>query len=972
MITAFLRTWGIIVVALKRVFAQRGLALATSLGIISAVAMTMSIPIYSDAVYQNIYQTEVSRKEADKNVLMGSRPPYAFMFRYVGAWSNPVPKEQLAPIDAYMSGPVEQALGLPKQLFVRYLKSDSFQLFPTNTTNYDDPKNTLEYVYFGTVSDLESHMDLLEGSMPEVASTAPDSPVPVLMAQPMADKLGVQIGDTFIAYALYKSEQGKVRIQFPVLITGIWKARDPAENYWFYDWSEFNTVFIVPEETFSNRILPYLKNEVDLALWYWVMDGSHVHSADVPAIMGKIAEVERTMTQLLPKTRLDVSPKEMLIRFQSSSSSLATFLYIFSIPLMVMILTFILLVVDMMVGNRRNEIAVLRSRGATISQILGMSVLESFMLGVVGVAVGAPFSLVVAQFFGKTQSFLNFTAKTNLQPDINMAALQLGLIAAAVTLVAQVFPTIGAARHSIISYKQERARQLRPPLWQRIGLDLMLFIPAAYGAYMLRKQGSLFIPKIGTVVSAASGDPFQNPLLVLVPSLIIFSATMFLLRILPLLMSSIAWIASKTKSVGILMASRYLSRTSSGFNAPLILLILTLSLSTFTATLAQTLDRHLRDQTYYKIGADMNLVEMGEFTGPASSPFAPAAAQPAATSETDPPRWVFLPVAEHLKIPGVAAATRVFHNDLRITSGANGAQSVYIGIDRIDFPKAAFWRRDFASESLGALMNKLALSPEAVLVSEQLMLDYNLKPGDLIEASTYSLESVTQLAFQVMGTVKYFPTWYPTDGYLIVGNADNFFEQAGGELPYDVWVKAKTGANYDSIIAGVGDMYNNVLYSEISPRMIATEQQRPERQGFFGLLSVGFTALAFLTVLGFLLYALFSFRRRFIELGMLRAIGLSAWQMFVLLASELAFLFMVGLGAGTGLGVGVSNFFIPYLQIGTTPAARIPPYVVHIDWLSVFQIYILFGLLFVVALAVLTFLLMRMKIFQAVKMGEAG
>lgn len=68
---------------------------------------------------------------------------------------------------------------------------------------------------------------------------------------------------------------------------------------------------------------------------------------------------------------------------------------------------------------------------------------------------------------------------------------------------------------------------------------------------------------------------------------------------------------------------------------------------------------------------------------------------------------------------------------------------------------------------------------------------------------------------------------------------------------------------------------------------IIDEQRKPERQGLFGLLSVGFVTAALLTVLGFILYALFSFRRRFIELGMLRAVGLSAQQMTALLASEL-------------------------------------------------------------------------------------
>ena len=81
---------------------------------------------------------------------------------------------------------------------------------------------------------------------------------------------------------------------------------------------------------------------------------------------------------------------------------------------------------------------------------------------------------------------------------------------------------------------------------------------------------------------------------------------------------------------------------------------------------------------------------------------------------------------------------------------------------------------------------------------------------------------------------------------------------------------------------------------------IVSEQGRPERQGLFGLLSIGFGAAAVLTVLGFLLYALFSFRRRFIELGVLRASGLSSEQMTSFLAWELIFLIVIGGAVGTG------------------------------------------------------------------------
>jgi putative ABC transport system permease protein len=122
--------------------------------------------------------------------------------------------------------------------------------------------------------------------------------------------------------------------------------------------------------------------------------------------------------------------------------------------------------------------------------------------------------------------------------------------------------------------------------------------------------------------------------------------------------------------------------------------------------------------------------------------------------------------------------------------------------------------------------------------------------------------------------------------------------------------------------------------------------------------------------LGFLLYALFSFRQRFIELGVLRAIGLSSGQMAIFLAWELAFLILSGLVLGTGLGIFVSELFIPYLQIGADAVSLTPPFVVEIAWPAIFRIYSIFGLLFFAALIILTALLLRMRIFEAVKLGE--
>ena len=962
-----LRFWAIFIVTLKRLVAQRGLALAALLGISVAVALTMSIPIYANGVYQRILNTEIKDRST------GLRPQFAFMYRFIGSWDGPVKLSELAPVDAYLSGPVADEIGLPKQTFVRFLQTDTMRLYPQKNDQYSNLGVPLEWITFGTLNSLQEHIQILEGVYPNSSPTDSQTPVDVLISEKLATATGMQVGEIYTAYAEAKAEQTTITTRIPVRISGIWKAIDPTESYWFYSIDAFGPILIVPEDTFTTRITSAQNDSVYLAVWYWLMDGAHIYSDEVPDLIDRIARTQARAVSLLSSIRLDASPEGMLQTFQKSANSLTIFLYAFSIPILGMTFTFIGLVGDMVIGQRRNEIAVLRSRGATIFQVIGIAALEGILLGLVGLAVGSPGASAIATFFSRAITFMDFSASSQITADITFNALRFGLIAVGISLLFIVVPTICAARHTIITYKQDRARVTRRPWWQRAWVDLMLLIPAAYGMYLMKQQGGLVIPGQDTTQAM---DPFQNPLLLLVPALGIFALTLLILRILPLLMSLVAWIVSKTSSVGLLMATRYLSRTAGGYNAPLILLILTLSLSIFTASLAQTLDRHVYDQIYYKVGADMSVVELGESTDPVETPNRQERTTPQSSESTtnstltiSQPQWLFLPVSDHLKVPGVTAAARVKRSSFSLTINGNSIISDFIGVDRVDFSRVAYWRRDFAPELLGSLMNDLARTTEGVLVSRDI-LNRGVRIGDNLRISDYDNNETRNIDYKVVGVFDYFPTWYPGEYPLVVGNLDYYFERLGGKSPYNVWLGLSPSANITSVTKGIGDLYNLVLGQTIARDELYTAQSRPERQGFFGLLSVGFTALALLTILGFLLYAFFSFRRRFIELGMLRAIGLSAFQMIVFLGSELAFLFIVGIGAGTGLGIWISNLFIPELQVGNGMAARIPPFLVQIDWPSVFRIYILFGLLFIIAIAILTFMLLRMKIFQAIKLGE--
>jgi putative ABC transport system permease protein len=671
---------------------------------------------------------------------------------------------------------------------------------------------------------------------------------------------------------------------------------------------------------------------------------------------------------------------DALWRYQQSSRLLLIQLFAFSIPILLLVFAFITLVAGLTVNGQRNEIAVLRSRGASAIQVFSISLIGALVLAVLAFVVGAPVSQAVAQLVGQTRSFLVFTQSQPLSAAITPSAVQIGILAMVVAVAAMVMPVWEAARHTIVTYKQERARSLRPPWWQRAWLDVLILIVAAYGTYLLQKQGTI---AVSGVVNVAGGDPFSNPLLFLVPVLMMVALTLLLIRIFPYLLRFIAWAFSRLPGTTFLLAARQLSRSPGFYVAPMMLLILTLALATFTSSLAATLDSSLNDQVRYKVGGDMGLVEPGEDTqagglfgiGSASdaSQSSSSTSGSAATDVTTGPRWLFAPVSDHLKVDGVTAATRIGLYTATANVNSGQLKSQIMGIDRYDYTRIAFWRNDFGPTSLGGMMNLLASAPNAILVPYSVLANNALNIGDEIRMTIVGPDGPVDTGFKIVGWFKYWPTWYPNkpdSSTLFVTNLDNLFEQMGGQVPYGVWLKTKVGSNPDTIVEGVRKLGISVVSYDDVRTTIEKEQTSPSRQGLFGVLSVGFAAAALLTVLGFFLYAIFSYRRRLIELGVLRAMGLSTIQMSAYLGWELLLLLGIGAGAGTLLGVTASSIYIPYMQVGLTPESTLLPFMVIINWPEIYRIYVLFGGLFVVALVVLLAYLLKMKIFQAVKLGE--
>jgi putative ABC transport system permease protein len=963
LISFALQIWATAGVAFKRLLTQRFLSFASIMGLMIASGFILSVPLFADATYFRLLREEVL---AGNELELTQRPvdyaPLSFVFEFKGIGRNSPQWNKVVDVDTYLSGDALKAVDLPILQMVRRFRTENYPLYPPLDTNNPGTQYSLTTTGFAFITPMDdSVITILDGVPPKPFASLirEGDQIEAMAHDDLAIKYGVQVGDSYSV----RTDKGRIS----VYITGIWRETDPKAPYWEQD---SNKLLLVDEESYKSVISATVINELNNVTWNIVASGSRLHAKDVSGLEGRILSIENHAGALLPNTKLIASPLEALSRYQINAPRLTYLLFAFSVPILSLILAFIGLVAGLFVNQQRGEMAILRSRGASISQVVGISLLQGVILGAVALIGGIGLGYWITSVTGKARSFLDFSAVGGLRISLTPEALGYGLLDIALVLIVQiVIPSLSAAQNTVVTYKQERARSLNAPWWQKFYVDVFLLIPAGYGLWQLTQQS-----KQALAGSETLPDPLQNPLLLLVPALGIFSVALFTLRLVPRFMDFISRLLNRSKSVGLLMAARYLARSPALYNAPLVLLVLTLGLSTFTASLALTLDSHLDKQMHYQVGADMNLYELGTTVN----------------DNSDNPVYTFGPVEDHLSIPNVNSATRVGRYKFTALFQNGAVEGTYLGIDRLTFPSTAYWQRDFAAEQLGVLMNQLAANPDGILVSNSFLEKHKLKIGDpvLLGIVTGAAGQSTPLQAKVVGSFELFPTWNPESGDLIVGNLEELYLRAGTEYPHEVWLDTTSKADPEKIAYAVRGFsiildnradqtklvqngLNTIVKDWSSADLnIRAEQRRPERQGLFGLLSVGFVASALLTVLGFLLYALFSFRRRFIEMGMLRAIGLSIRQMTSLLAAELAFLVLLGIGVGTALGVFASKLFVPFLQIGASAQSQFPPFQIQIAWASILQIYVLFALLFFAALSALSALLVRMKIFQAIKLGE--
>jgi putative ABC transport system permease protein len=796
--------------------------------------------------------------------------------------------------------------------------------------------------------------------------------VEVLASQALADRLGLQVGNGFLLYR----EQPEVRIS--VRVAGLWRPRDSTDTFWFHGSQALDELLIVPESTLPDAIAPVLPPVVEQAIWFLVFDNKLAQPNGVGRLLKAIDHVQAQVAARLPNTTLDLSPVRELEGFQGSAQRLQGRLLVLLLPILGLVLLFIGQTGSMIVRVRRNEIAVMRSRGATVGRVLGLQLFEGLVLTVPATGAGLVVGAVLAQHYGHAAAFLetgDLTGARALPVVYSPGSLGLALMAATGTLIAVLVPALTAAQHTIVTYKQDVAQGGSPPFWQRTLLDVLLLAAACFGYYALRGRLSVLV----TEADAGLGLGL-DPLLFAAPTLLCLAVAVLAVRLLPFSLRSFGQLLKRLPGTALFLAVRSQIHAARDHRGPMILMILAVSLSIVGASMVRTMGGHLRDQLYYQIGTDLRLqglgeratseqliVDMPEGTGLGQGTKAGVGRSYKGGDFVPEVGWWFPPVSEFTRLSGVQGATRVGHYRAIPHTGVHREIGHILGVDRADFVTVAFFRSDFASgQSLGSLMNSLALGYQHALVSRDFLSRHGLQVGDPLMVTVQAFDRSADVSLVVAGALELFPAYDAQSGPLFVVNLDYLHQELGGVLPYDVWLRLLPRADGKSVVAQAQDLGLQVLAYRDARAEYREQQGLPERQGVHGLLGLGLLATSGLAILGFLLHTAAGRQRRSVGIAVLRAQGLSRPQMILLLGWEQLILLGSAAVAGTGIGLWVGSLLIPYLEASTGA----PPAVLAIAWDSLaLMLGLLLGL-FGVTVGLMVWQQSHLRLVEIIKLEE--
>lgn len=965
----------LLVMILRKMVNNKWLELSLLFGLVISVALTSSMPIYTNAILQRLLIQELRQLQQNSN-----QYPGIYWISAALSADDPEKHSKISETDEFMKE-AGGKFGLPVQHYVRERATARYGLVPAEPDRVDGTRQRSANV--STIEGMEEHIRLVDGRLP--AKEPVDGVYEALVAQEALTELSMVLDTVFVV------QNGNAEEPIRLKPVGVFDRKDYADLFWYNTPGSYKNSFLIDFSLFEKDMTAAGKLNVQSSYWYYALDYAGMTLESAGEYRSNDRAVASHMKERYESFDSNAPALKTLATYYVKEANLRMMLWSLNVPVMIMLAFYLYMVANLITERQKTEIAVLRSRGASRTQIIVSYAVEGIVLGAIAFFIGPLLGAQLTKVLGASSGFLEFVQRAKLDVKLTRDAYQYALIAVSVSLVMTLIPVFLATRVTIVGHKQQTARQQGSSFWHKFGIDVILIGISLYGLYNYQARVDDLL-----ALGLKSADLRVDPLLFLIPALFILGMGLLILRLYPWLMRLLFSIGRRWWPPSLYSTLLQVSRSTMQYQFIMVFLIITIATGLFGASASRTINKNTVDKIRYAAGADMTLkirwendappiILVGLMTeeGEGGEDLAgeEEAEEPRRTQYTEPS---FLPFTQ---LPGVEHAAKVFVKpNATFTRGEATDTVTLMGIDTKEFGQTAWMRSRLLDHHMNTYLNLIATNPSAVLVSQSMADEYGIKPGDTI---TVGWPQVEGTQFTVFGTVDYWPSWNPNPGpgsavtvetnqgqttkikkpMLVIGHLPYIQNNLALE-PYEVWLKLKPDASSQAIYEGIAERGYQIesLHDARQEQIKAIKE--PFQLAINGVMTLGFLISIVICFFGFLLYWVLSLFARTLQFGILRAMGVSFGQLIVMLAGEQALISGAAIMIGIVTGNAASLLFVPLFELSFDPSTQVPPFQVTFDPQDQVRLYWIVTVMISVGLAVLGYIVSRIRIHQAVKLGE--
>ncbi|MDA0263864.1 MAG: ABC transporter permease [Chloroflexi bacterium] len=501
------------------------------------------------------------------------------------------------------------------------------------------------------------------------------SPVDVMVDGLGLELLGLEVGQVMDVYPAASFSDPPT---MPVRIAGVFERNDPDDEFWFGVQGGFSLQndrwTIIPlfttEEMVTDQVLGVYPTLYTDVTWYYYLDRERLRASDVDQLQETVRLAEHEIKFNLKNSSSHIRLDTLLSSFdeQLLLARVPLFLVVFLIT--GILLYYLALVAGLVVRSRSNEIAMLKSRGATTAQVGILGLGEGLLLGIPAVIIGPFLAMGVVKVLGNVFFSLGGGSEelAGVPVSVSQGAVILGLAGGALAVAVFTLATLAAARHGIVEARQTGARPPTVSFLHRYYLDLLALALIGMLWWQIQSRGAFLVQSVG------SRELEIDYSLLLGPVLGLLAVGLLVMRFFPWLALLLSWLSGPVAPSWLVHALRHVARDPMVPGMLIVLLTMATALGVIGSAFSATLERSQTERARYAAGADLRVRHSG-------------------VSSADPGGSFAETVQDN---PAVAHAADVFRTNGQITATGFSTPATVLAVDASRIADVAWFRDDFS------------------------------------------------------------------------------------------------------------------------------------------------------------------------------------------------------------------------------------------------------------------------------------